>query len=175
VGEFVPGYETSQWYGLGAPKNTPTEIIHKLNKEINAALADPRLEVRLAEVGGVPLPVTLADFGRLIGTPQPILDKLTDGLDRSLDDHDVGKRLLELGGDIPGKAKRGQQPLAALVKSEIARWTPIIKATNIKGWVGSPDRYSIMSHSASARTRALQHLFWPDVCKGSRLKNCLPA
>jgi tripartite-type tricarboxylate transporter receptor subunit TctC len=66
------------------------------------------------------------------GTPQPILDKLTDALDRSLDDHDVGKRLLELGGDIPGKAKRGQQPLAALVKSEIARWTPIIKAINIK-------------------------------------------
>jgi tripartite-type tricarboxylate transporter receptor subunit TctC len=63
------------------------------------------------------------------GTPQPILDKLTDALDRSLDDHDVGKRLLEVGCDIPGKAKRGQQPLAALVKSEIARWTPIIKAT----------------------------------------------
>ena len=63
------------------------------------------------------------------GTPQPILDKLTDALDRALDDRDVSKRLLELGGDIPGKAKRGQQPLAALVKSEIARWTPIIKAT----------------------------------------------
>ena len=67
------------------------------------------------------------------GTPRPILDKLTDALDKALDDQNVRKRLLELGGDIPGKAKRGQQPLAALVKSEIARWTPIIKAANIKG------------------------------------------
>jgi tripartite-type tricarboxylate transporter receptor subunit TctC len=66
VGEFVPGYETSQWYGLCAPKNTPTEIIDKLNKEINAALADPGMEARLADVGGVPLPITPADFGRLI-------------------------------------------------------------------------------------------------------------
>jgi tripartite-type tricarboxylate transporter receptor subunit TctC len=66
------------------------------------------------------------------GTPQPILDTLTDALDKALDDLDVRKRLLELGGDIPGKARRGQEPLAALVKSEIARWTPIIKASNIK-------------------------------------------
>jgi tripartite-type tricarboxylate transporter receptor subunit TctC len=62
VGEF----ETSQWYGLCAPKNTPTEIIDKLNKEINAALADPRMEARLADVGGVPLRITPADFCRLI-------------------------------------------------------------------------------------------------------------
>jgi tripartite-type tricarboxylate transporter receptor subunit TctC len=61
-------------------------------------------------------------------TPRPILDKLTDALDQALDDQDVGKRLFEVGFDIPDKAKRGQQPLAALVKSEIARWTPIIKA-----------------------------------------------
>jgi tripartite-type tricarboxylate transporter receptor subunit TctC len=66
------------------------------------------------------------------GTPRPILDKLTDALNKALDDQNVRKRLIELGGDIPGKAKRGQQPLAALVKSEIARWTPIIKAANIK-------------------------------------------
>ena len=61
-------------------------------------------------------------------TPRPILDKLTDALDQALDDQDVRKRLFDIGCDIPGKAKRGQQPLAALVKSEIARWTPIIKA-----------------------------------------------
>jgi tripartite-type tricarboxylate transporter receptor subunit TctC len=67
------------------------------------------------------------------GTPQPILDKLTDSLDKALDDDNVRKRLVEMGGDIPGKAKRGQQPLASLVKSEIARWMPIIKAANIKG------------------------------------------
>ena len=66
------------------------------------------------------------------GTPQPILDKLADALDRALDDQSVRKRLLDVGDDIPSKAKRGQEPLAALVKSEIARWTPIIKAANIK-------------------------------------------
>jgi tripartite-type tricarboxylate transporter receptor subunit TctC len=62
--------------------------------------------------------------------PQPILDKLTDALDRTLDDDNVHKRLLDLGGNVPSKAKRGQQPLAALVKGDIARWTPIIKAAN---------------------------------------------
>jgi tripartite-type tricarboxylate transporter receptor subunit TctC len=67
------------------------------------------------------------------GTPRPILDKLTDALDNGLDDQNVRTRLLDIGGDIPSKAKRGQQPLAALVKSEIAHWTPIIKAVNVKG------------------------------------------
>jgi tripartite-type tricarboxylate transporter receptor subunit TctC len=62
------------------------------------------------------------------GTPKPILDKLTAALDKALDDDYTRKRLLELGSDIPDKARRGQQPLAALVKSEIAKWTPIIKA-----------------------------------------------
>ena len=51
VGEFVPGYEASDWYGIGAPKNTPAEIIDKLNKEINAALADPKIKARLADLG----------------------------------------------------------------------------------------------------------------------------
>jgi tripartite-type tricarboxylate transporter receptor subunit TctC len=66
------------------------------------------------------------------GAPQPILDRLTDALDNALDDDNVRKRLVDIGDDIPGKAKRGQRPLAALVKSEIARWTPITKAANIK-------------------------------------------
>ena len=65
------------------------------------------------------------------GAPQPILDKLTDALDRALDDDNVDKRLRDLGGNIPSKAKRGQQALAALVKGEIARWTPIIRAANV--------------------------------------------
>jgi tripartite-type tricarboxylate transporter receptor subunit TctC len=64
--------------------------------------------------------------------PKPILDKLTDALDKALDDDNTRKRLLDLGSEIPDKAKRGQQPLAALVTSEIARWTPIIKAANVK-------------------------------------------
>src|SRR5262244_1608609 len=66
-------------------------------------------------------------------TPKVVLDKLSDALDKALDDTNVRKRLLDLGCDIPDKTVRGQQPLAALVKSEIARWTPIIKAANIKG------------------------------------------
>jgi tripartite-type tricarboxylate transporter receptor subunit TctC len=67
------------------------------------------------------------------GTPRPILDRLTDALDKALDDQNVRRRLAEIGCDVPAKVKRGQQPLAALVKSEIARWKPIIKAANIKG------------------------------------------
>jgi tripartite-type tricarboxylate transporter receptor subunit TctC len=66
VSEFVPGYEASAWYGVGAPKNTPAEIIDRLNKEINAGLADPKMKVRLAELGGTVLPGSPADFGRLI-------------------------------------------------------------------------------------------------------------
>jgi tripartite-type tricarboxylate transporter receptor subunit TctC len=66
------------------------------------------------------------------GTPQPILDKLTDALGRALDDDNVCRRLADIGGTIPAKAKRGQQPLAALVKSEIARWRPIIEAAKTK-------------------------------------------
>jgi tripartite-type tricarboxylate transporter receptor subunit TctC len=66
VGEFVPGYEASQWYGIGAPKNTPPEVVAKLNQEINAALADPRMRARLADLGGVPTPMTPAEFGKLI-------------------------------------------------------------------------------------------------------------
>jgi tripartite-type tricarboxylate transporter receptor subunit TctC len=66
VGDFLPGYEASDWYGIGAPKNTPAEIVEKLNKEINAGLADPRLKVRLADLGGtVPLG-SPADFGTLL-------------------------------------------------------------------------------------------------------------
>ena len=66
VGEFVPGYEASDWYGVGAPKNTPAEIIDKLNKEINAGLADPKMKARLADLGGTALPGSPADFGKLI-------------------------------------------------------------------------------------------------------------
>jgi tripartite-type tricarboxylate transporter receptor subunit TctC len=66
VGEFVPGYEASGWFGIGAPKNTPSEIIDKLNKEINAGLADPKIKARLADLGGVVLALSPADFGKLI-------------------------------------------------------------------------------------------------------------
>src|SRR6266568_5849167 len=65
-------------------------------------------------------------------TPKPIIDKLVDALDKSLDDDVTRKRLLVLGCDIPDKPRRGPQPFLALVKSEIARWTPIIQAANVK-------------------------------------------
>ena len=66
VAEFVRGYEASGWYGIGAPKNTPTEIIDRLNKEINAALADPKMKARLADLGAVPMSMTPAEFGKFI-------------------------------------------------------------------------------------------------------------
>ena len=66
VGDFVQGYETSQWYGMAAPKNTPTEIIERLNREINAALVDPNMRAKFAETGGEPLPGSPSDFGKLI-------------------------------------------------------------------------------------------------------------
>jgi tripartite-type tricarboxylate transporter receptor subunit TctC len=66
VGEFVPDYEASTWYGVGAPKATPAEIVEKLNKEINAALADPNMKARVADLGGDVLALSPTDFGKLI-------------------------------------------------------------------------------------------------------------
>jgi tripartite-type tricarboxylate transporter receptor subunit TctC len=66
VGEYVPGYEASSLYGVAAPSNTPADIVDKLNREINAALADPAMRTRLADLGGIVLPGSPADFGRLI-------------------------------------------------------------------------------------------------------------
>jgi tripartite-type tricarboxylate transporter receptor subunit TctC len=68
VGEFVPGYEASSWNGVGVPKNTPAEIVAKLNAEINAALADPNIKTRLADLGGAPMPMKPAEFGALVAT-----------------------------------------------------------------------------------------------------------
>lgn len=66
VGDFLPGYEASAWYGIGAPKNTPPDVVATLNKEINAALADPKIKARLADLGGSVMGGSSADFGRLI-------------------------------------------------------------------------------------------------------------
>jgi tripartite-type tricarboxylate transporter receptor subunit TctC len=66
VGEFLPGYEASSWYGVGAPRNTPAEIIDKLNKEISVALSDAKMKVRISDLGADPMPMTAASFGKLI-------------------------------------------------------------------------------------------------------------
>ena len=66
IGEFVGGYEASSYQGVGAPKATPPAIAEKLNREINAVLADPKMKARLADLGGTALPGSPADFGRLI-------------------------------------------------------------------------------------------------------------
>ena len=66
VADFVPGYEASAWYGIGAPKDTPAEIIDKLNKAVNAILADPKSKARFAELGASLLPGSPADFGKLV-------------------------------------------------------------------------------------------------------------
>jgi tripartite-type tricarboxylate transporter receptor subunit TctC len=68
VAEFLPGFEASSWYGIGAPKAAPAEIVEKLNKEINAGLTDPKITARFADLGGTALAGSPADFGRLITT-----------------------------------------------------------------------------------------------------------
>jgi tripartite-type tricarboxylate transporter receptor subunit TctC len=66
IGDFVPGYETSQWYGIGAPAKTPAAIVGQLNRAINAAFTDPAMKVKFANIGGEPLPGSVAEFGRLV-------------------------------------------------------------------------------------------------------------
>jgi len=66
IAELVPGYEASQWYGIGAPKSTPAEIIERLNRETNAVLTEPKIKARLAELGASVLSGSPADFGKLI-------------------------------------------------------------------------------------------------------------
>jgi len=66
VGDFLPGYEASAWYGVGAPRGTPSEIVEMLNKELNAAFADPTTRARIVELGGTPLPGSPAEFGTFI-------------------------------------------------------------------------------------------------------------
>jgi tripartite-type tricarboxylate transporter receptor subunit TctC len=66
LSDFLPSYEASVWLGVGAPKATPAEIVDKLNKEVNAALGDPKMKARLADLGGTPLPGSPAQFGKLI-------------------------------------------------------------------------------------------------------------
>ena len=66
VAETVPGYEASAFFGMAVPKGTPPEIVDKLNKEVNAALADPNIKARLAELGGILIPGSPADLGKVV-------------------------------------------------------------------------------------------------------------
>jgi tripartite-type tricarboxylate transporter receptor subunit TctC len=66
IGEYLPGFEVSTWFGIGAPISTPPEIIGKLNQEINTSLAEPRIKARLADLGAIPMPLSPAEYGKLI-------------------------------------------------------------------------------------------------------------
>jgi tripartite-type tricarboxylate transporter receptor subunit TctC len=77
VSDFVPGYEASAWFGVGAPNGTPADVIDKLNKEINAGLADPKMKVRLADLGATALALSPADFGKLIADETEKWGKVT--------------------------------------------------------------------------------------------------
>ena len=68
VGEFLPGYEATAWFGIGVPKNTPSGIVDKLNREINAGLADTKVKSRLVDLGGVPMTMTPGEFGKFIAS-----------------------------------------------------------------------------------------------------------
>jgi tripartite-type tricarboxylate transporter receptor subunit TctC len=76
VGEFLPGFEASDVLGLCAPRNTPAEIIERLNREINAALADPKIKARFADLGGTPLPLTPAEYGKVLAEETAKWDKV---------------------------------------------------------------------------------------------------
>ena len=85
IGDFVPGFEASQWVGLHAPKNTPSEIIGKLNAEINAGLADPRLKARLGELGSTALALSPTDFGKLFAEDSDKWGKVVRATDMKLE------------------------------------------------------------------------------------------
>jgi tripartite-type tricarboxylate transporter receptor subunit TctC len=76
VGDTVPGYESAQWYGVGAPAGTPAAVIAMLNKEVNAALADPKIKARLDDLGGVPLSMSPEDFGKFMANETEKMGKV---------------------------------------------------------------------------------------------------
>jgi tripartite-type tricarboxylate transporter receptor subunit TctC len=85
VGEFVPGYEITAWFGVGAPKGTPAEVVDKINSEITAGLADPKMKERLADFAEVPMPMTPTEFGKLIADETEKWAKVTKSAGIKLD------------------------------------------------------------------------------------------
>ena len=109
MGDFVPGYETSAWQGIGAPKNTSAEIVEKLNKEVNAGLADPKMKARFAELGNAVIPGSPADFGKLIPEETVLLGGLEMG--GSLGVGNQGRETLpESGTKVSREALRVKWP-----------------------------------------------------------------
>ena len=66
IAETVPGYEAAPWYGISAPKGTPAEVVAILNRSVNSALADPKMQAKLADLGGIPMPMSPAEFGKFV-------------------------------------------------------------------------------------------------------------
>ena len=143
MGDFVPGYEASVWFGVGAPRATPVEIVDKLSKEINAALADPNMKERLVDLGGVALPdlPTVAEFvpgyeasvwfgvGAPKNTPAEIVEKLNKEINAALADPKMKARLADLGATVlPGTPA----DFARLIADETEKWGNVIRALNIK-------------------------------------------
>jgi tripartite-type tricarboxylate transporter receptor subunit TctC len=85
VADTVPGYEASAWFGIGAPKNTPPEIIAKLNKTVNEVLADPKMQAKLADLGGIPMAGTPADFGKVMADETAKWEKVVKFAGASID------------------------------------------------------------------------------------------
>jgi len=85
VADTVPGYEASAWFGIGVPKATPADVIEKLNKTVNAALADPKFIARLADLGGAPMPGTPADFGKVMANETAKWKKVVEFSGASID------------------------------------------------------------------------------------------
>jgi tripartite-type tricarboxylate transporter receptor subunit TctC len=108
VSDFVPGYEASAWYGIGAPRNAPGEVVDKLNKEINAALADTRMNARLADLGGKVLPGSPAEFGKLIA-----------------DETEKWAKVVKFAGIKPGCDRRTfYKPRSAIATSSMSHMGP---------------------------------------------------
>ena len=85
VAETVPGYEASVWYGIAAPKGTPPEVIEILNKAVNAALADPKMRERITQLGGTPMPMSPAEFGKLLADETEKWGKVVKFADLSIE------------------------------------------------------------------------------------------
>jgi tripartite-type tricarboxylate transporter receptor subunit TctC len=113
VGDFLPGYEASAWYGIAAPKRTPSEIIEKLNNDINAGLADPGIKARLTELGGTVIPGSPADFGRLLARRSREMGEGRQGLRRQagvMPSRFAFRRGAPARAQSRGRERRGRSP-----------------------------------------------------------------